>query len=100
MLPFHQACDGLPRAVRDLAMASGRQVALIVEGGELELDRSILDKLRSPLLQLVRNAIDHGIEAAGVRVAAGQAPEGRIVVLAAIWGNRVRGWVADDENGR
>src|SRR3546814_14603761 len=46
MLPFHQACDGLPRAVRDLAMASGRQVALIVEGGEIGLDRSILDRLR------------------------------------------------------
>src|SRR3546814_14556465 len=84
MLPFHQACDGLPRAVRDLAMASGRQVSLIVEGGELELDRSILEKLRSPLLQLVRNAVDHGIEAAGVREAAGKAPEGRIVVSAAI----------------
>src|SRR3546814_178330 len=99
MLPFHQACDGLPRAVRDLAMASGRQVALIVEGGELELDRSILDRLRSPLLQLVCNAIDHGIEAAGVRAAAGKAPEGRIVVSAAIEGNRVRVCVADDGRG-
>src|SRR3546814_6786640 len=53
MLPFHQACDGLPRAVRDLSMASGRQVAPIVAGGELELDRAILDRLRSPLMHLV-----------------------------------------------
>lgn len=99
MLPFHQACDGLPRAVRDLAMAGGRQVSLTVEGGELELDRSILEKLRSPLLQLVRNAVDHGIEAADVREAAGKAPEGRIVVSAVIEGNRVQVCVADDGRG-
>src|SRR3546814_256561 len=99
MLPFHQVCDGLPRAVRDLAMAGGRRVSLTIEGGELELDRSILEKLRSPLLQLVRNAVDHGIEAADVREAAGKAPEGGIVVSATIQGNRVHVCVADDGKG-
>src|SRR3546814_3359329 len=80
-------------------MAGGRQVSLTVEGGELELDQSILEKLRSPLLQLVRNAVDHGIEAADVREAAGKAPEGRIVVSAVIEGNRVQVCVADDGRG-
>src|SRR3546814_19180677 len=55
MLPFHQACDGLPRAVRDLAMASGREVSLIVAGGEPGLDRPFPQYLRSPPLPLGRN---------------------------------------------
>jgi two-component system chemotaxis sensor kinase CheA len=99
MLPFQQACDGLHRAVRDLASSRDRQVALTIEGGELELDRSILEKMRSPLLQLVRNAIDHGIEAVGEREAAGKSPQGQIVVSAAIEGNRAHICVADDGRG-
>ena len=99
MLPFHQACDGLHRAVRDLASAGDRQVALTIEGGELQLDRSILEKMRSPLLQLVRNAVDHGIEAVGEREAAGKSPQGQIVVSAAIEGNRAHICVADDGRG-
>ena len=99
MLPFHQACDGLHRAVRDLASSGDRQVVLTIEGGELELDRSILEKMRSPLLQLVRNAIDHGIEAAAEREEAGKSPQGQIVVSAAIEGNRAHICVADDGRG-
>ena len=73
MLPFAEACQGLDRAVRDVAQAVGKQVDLVVEGGDVELDRSVLEGLKDPLRHLVRNAVDHGIEPPEQRRAAGQA---------------------------
>lgn len=99
MLPFQQACDGLPRTVRDLAVASGRQIHLSIEGGDLELDRGTLEALRAPLLHLVRNAIDHGIELPAERLAAGKGAEGQIRVSATAQGNRAQIRVADDGRG-
>lgn len=99
MLPFQQACDGLQRTVRDLAVASGRRIHLAIEGGDLELDRGTLEALRAPLLHLVRNAVDHGIELPAERVAAGKSAEGQITVSATAEANRVRVRVADDGRG-
>src|SRR5437870_5514023 len=67
MTPVWQVFDRFPRLVRDLARELGKQVAFRVEGKEIELDRTILDELGDPLLHLLRNAVDHGIEAPAER---------------------------------
>jgi len=99
MLPFAEACQGLDRLVRDLARASGKEVVLLVEGGQVELDRSILEGLRDPLYHLVRNAVDHGIETPDQRQAAGKLAQGRITLAAALRGTQVEVVVADDGRG-
>ncbi len=99
MLPFAEACQGLDRLVRDLARASGKEVDLLVEGGQVELDRSILEGLRGPLYHLVRNAVDHGIETPDQRQAAGKLAQGRITLAAALRGTQVEVVVADDGRG-
>ena len=99
MVPFHAACDGLERLVRDLTARSDTIVRLDVEGSEIELDRSIVEGLKDPLLHLVRNAVDHGIEPAAARRAAGKPASGRVTVAAALRGPRVEVTVNDDGQG-
>ncbi len=99
MLPFASACQGLDRQVRDLAQDSGKEIELILEGGDVELDRSVLERLKDPLLHLVRNAVDHGIESPSQRRAAGKPPAGRITVAATLRGSQVEVSVADDGRG-
>ena len=99
MLPFAGVCDGFDRLARDLTDDGVKQVEIIIEGGEVELDRSVLEGLRDPLVHLVRNAIDHGIEPAEVRRQAGKPAAGRIVVKAVLRGMRVEVEVADDGYG-
>lgn len=99
MLPFSEACAGLDRLVRDLAQSGGKEVDLMIEGGAVELDRSILEGLKDPLRHLVRNAIDHGVELPSERQQARKARVGRIVVGAALRGSQVEVTVADDGRG-
>jgi two-component system chemotaxis sensor kinase CheA len=99
MLPFAEACQGLDRMVRDLAQAGGKDVDLVVEGGAVELDRSVLEGLKDPLRHLVRNAVDHGAEPAADRRAADKSPRARVTVSAALRGAHVEVAVADDGRG-
>jgi two-component system chemotaxis sensor kinase CheA len=99
MLPFADACQGLERAARDLSQAAAKPVDLVIEGGAVELDRSVLEGLKDPLMHLVRNAIDHGIESAERRRAAGKPPVGRVSVTAELRGPQVEIVVADDGAG-
>jgi two-component system chemotaxis sensor kinase CheA len=99
MLRFEGACEGLERAVRDLARAAGKEVDLAIEGGHIELDRAILAGLRDALLHMVRNAVDHGIESPAERVAHGKPARGRITVAASLNGAGVEVVVADDGRG-
>ncbi|HUQ46386.1 MAG TPA: response regulator [Gemmatimonadaceae bacterium] len=99
MRPFADACEALPRVARDVAAASGKDVQLRLLGGEVEADRTVLDGLREALLQLVRNAVDHGIEQPGVREQRGKAAQGTVVVSAALRGDRLIVTVADDGAG-
>ncbi|MBI3767059.1 MAG: response regulator [Deltaproteobacteria bacterium] len=99
MVPFAEACAGLFRAVRDLAKATDKDVELLVEGGETELDRSVLEGLKDPLLHLVRNAVDHGLETRAERSASGKSARGRVTVSAALRGARVEVVVTDDGRG-
>jgi len=82
MTPVWQVFDRFPRLVRDLARELDKQVAFRVEGKEIELDRAILDELGDPLLHLIRNAVDHGIETPAERRRRGKPPEGEIVLAA------------------
>ncbi len=99
MVPFEEVCGGLSRAVRDLALTSQKQVALQVRGSEVELDRAVLDALRPSLLQLVRNAIDHGIEPPDRRARAGKPEQATIALTAALRGSEVVITVEDDGQG-
>lgn len=80
--PLTRATDQLPRTARQIAERLGKRVEVSVVGAELELDRSILDRLSEPLLHMVRNAVDHGIETPAVRAAAGKPETGHITIEA------------------
>jgi two-component system chemotaxis sensor kinase CheA len=99
MLPFADACQGLDRMVRDLARAEGKEVDLVVEGGSVELDRSVLEGLKDPLRHLIRNAVNHGTEPPDERRGAGKPPRGRVTVTAVLRGAHVEVGVADDGRG-
>jgi two-component system, chemotaxis family, sensor kinase CheA len=99
MMPFSEACQGFERVVRDLAEGAGKEVDLTVKGGDIEIDRSVVEGVKDPLLHLVRNAVDHGIELPALRVAAGKAARGRITMTAALRNGRVEIAVADDGRG-
>ena len=88
-----------PRAVRDIAAERGKQVKLVTIGGNIELDRRVLESINDPLVHLIRNSIDHGIETASERVAAGKSPEGTIRLSAEQRGDRVVIEVYDDGAG-
>jgi two-component system chemotaxis sensor kinase CheA len=97
--PIHRIVEPLPRMARDVAERVGKRVEVEVRGGELELDRSILDRLSDALVHLVRNAVDHGIEAPEARREAGKPPVGRIVIDARRERDTIRIAVGDDGAG-
>jgi two-component system chemotaxis sensor kinase CheA len=97
--PLLRVVDTLPRTAREVASALGKQVEVELRGAELELDRAILDRLADPLVHLVRNAVDHGIEDAERRREAGKPPAGRLVIDARRERDHVRISVADDGRG-
>jgi two-component system chemotaxis sensor kinase CheA len=90
---------GLPRMVRDLSAELGKQVSLDADGGDVELDREMIEMIRDPLTHIVRNAIDHGIELPQERAAAGKPKAGALRVSARQAGNQIVIEVADDGRG-
>lgn len=99
MLPFADACMGLDRTVRDASTAAGKEVDLEIAGGDVEIDRSVLEGLRDPLLHLVRNAVAHGIEKPAERRMSGKSPRGLIRLAAGLRGSVVEILVTDDGRG-
>jgi len=99
MTPVWQVFDRYPRLVRDLAKQLDKQVGLRVEGKEIELDRTILDELGDPLVHLLRNAVDHGIESPAERKRRGKPLEGEIVLGAVRERASVAISIADDGRG-
>jgi two-component system, chemotaxis family, sensor kinase CheA len=99
MLPFVEACEGLDRLVRDLAQSGGKQVALVIDGKDVEADRDVLGRLRQPLLHLVRNAVDHGIELPEERREAGKTTGGTVRVAASVARSHITVVVSDDGRG-
>ncbi len=99
MVPVWQVFDRFPRMVRDLAHQMGKQVAFRVEGKEIELDRAILDEIAEPLVHLLRNAVDHGIEAPELRTERGKPGVGQLVLAAVRERSSVAVRVSDDGRG-
>ena len=99
MTPLSLITDRLPRAARDIARKRSREVDLLVTGAEIELDRAILDELADPLLHILRNCIDHGLEAPEERVRLGKGARGRVVVAARRDRDRVLVELEDDGRG-
>jgi two-component system chemotaxis sensor kinase CheA len=99
MQPIGMVWNKLPRVVRDMAVALGKQVRLEMDGAETELDRTIIEAIKDPLVHLVRNSCDHGIEAPDVRVRAGKSPQGRLSLRAYHEGGQVNIEIADDGAG-
>jgi two-component system chemotaxis sensor kinase CheA len=89
----------LPRVVRDLSAQCGKQVELVMEGRETELDRTLLDAVKDPLTHLVRNAVDHGIETADARREAGKRPTGTLTLRAYHASGQVVMEIVDDGRG-
>ncbi|PAY18436.1 hybrid sensor histidine kinase/response regulator [Rhodopirellula sp. SM50] len=99
MLPFSDACGGLQRAVRDIATGGNKKIELKIVGAEVEVDRSVLEGLKDPLLHLVRNSADHGVESPAQRAAAGKPERATITVSAELRGGQVQVRVEDDGGG-
>ncbi|WP_426735443.1 chemotaxis protein CheW [Myxococcus faecalis] len=99
MTPLSLITDRLPRAARDIARRKEREVDLVITGAEIELDRAILDELADPLLHLLRNCIDHGLESPEERVAAKKGPRGRVLVAVKRARDRVIIELEDDGRG-
>jgi two-component system chemotaxis sensor kinase CheA len=99
MTPVGEVFERFPRLVRDLSRDLGKQIRFDMEGEEIELDRSILDEIGEPLVHLIRNAADHGIEPPADRLAAGKLAQGRILLSAARERNTVAIRVMDDGRG-
>jgi two-component system, chemotaxis family, sensor kinase CheA len=99
MLPISFVFSRFPRMVRDLAQRLNKQIDLKLTGEQTELDKTVLEKIGDPLVHLVRNSIDHGIETPEVRVAAGKTPAGTVHLDACHRGGNIAVEVSDDGGG-
>jgi len=99
MLPLRHVFERFPRLVRDLARQQGKQVELVLQGEETRVDKAVIDELGEPLVHLIRNAVDHGIEPAAERAARGKSPTGTILLSAAQESNQVVITLVDDGGG-
>lgn len=99
MLPIASLFDKFPRIVRDVARTAGKQVTLVVEGEATELDRTLIEAIGDPLVHLLRNAIDHGLESPEDRVAAGKPAAGTVRLTAAHLEGQIVITVEDDGRG-
>lgn len=99
MQPIRNVWGRMPRVVRDLANECQKQVRVVTTGGDTELDKTILEAIKDPLTHIVRNAVDHGIESAETRAAAGKNPEGELSLRAWHEGGQVNIEIADDGGG-
>ncbi|WP_285906452.1 chemotaxis protein CheA [Pseudodesulfovibrio pelocollis] len=99
MVPVQTVFSRFPRLVRDLSRKSGKQVELIMEGEETEFDKSVVEEIGDPLVHLVRNAVDHGLEDEQERIQAGKKPKGHVWLRAYHKGNSVAIEVEDDGRG-
>lgn len=99
MVPIGQVFDRFPRLVRDVAKARGKEVQLDISGGETDLDKTIVDEVGEPLMHLLRNCVDHGIETPDRREARGKSRVGSLELNAFHEGNQIIVEVSDDGNG-
>ena len=99
MVPIEQVFNRFPRMVRDLARDLNKEVDFLIEGKETELDRTVIDEIGDPLVHLLRNAIDHGLESSQERLKKGKSHKGTVILRARHEGNNVYIEVDDDGGG-
>ncbi|MGI9176346.1 MAG: chemotaxis protein CheA [Pirellulales bacterium] len=99
MQPVEHVFNRFPRTVRDVAVSCGKEVELVIDGADTELDRTLIESIRDPLTHLIRNSVDHGIEPPDVRIARGKPRVGRLSLRAFNESGRVTIEVADDGGG-
>src|SRR4029453_7396953 len=99
MVPVPQLFGSFPRLVRDVARQLDKKVALVTSGETTEVDKTIMDRLFEPMVHLVRNALDHGIEDPGQRQVAGKSEAAKISIAATRSGDRLLVEVTDDGRG-
>ena len=99
MQPIRKVFGRFPRVVRDLARSLGKDVELSMRGEDTELDKNLVDALADPMIHLVRNAVDHGLESAEERVAAGKPRQGTVLLAAEQQGDQILLSVSDDGAG-
>lgn len=99
LVPIGTVFRRMQRLVRDLSHQTGKPLELTLEGGETKIDKNLVDQLHDPLIHLVRNAVDHGIEPPRERIAAGKPETGQIILTATHQGREIHVTVADDGRG-
>lgn len=99
MVPVDTVFSRFPRLIRDLSKELNKQIVLEIQGGETELDRTVIDEIGDPLVHIIRNAVDHGIESAAERAKAGKPVEGTVQLSAHQEGNSVVLTITDDGRG-
>lgn len=99
MVPIEQVFDRFPRMVRDLAKKLNKKMDLVLEGKDTEMDRTVIDEIGDPMVHLIRNSLDHGIESPADRIAKGKPETGTISLVARHEGNHVIIEVRDDGKG-
>ncbi|MFH0925411.1 MAG: response regulator [bacterium] len=99
MLPVASIFDLFPRLIRDMAKEMGKKVELVITGSETEVDKKILEEIKDPLIHLIRNAIDHGVESPEERKPKGKGEQGKISLSAYYQGNQVVIEIEDDGKG-
>ena len=99
LMPFETVLGSLQRSLRDAARQTGKQVYLDVVGGHTEIDKTVLERLKDPIMHLVRNAVDHGIEDPETRVVAGKAASGWVVLTVETRGSEIQIHISDDGRG-
>jgi two-component system chemotaxis sensor kinase CheA len=99
MQPLDKLFGRYPRLIRDLAAKTGKKIQLVIEGGDTEVDKSVIEELGDPLVHLLRNSCDHGLELPEDRVKAGKSETGTLTLRASHEGSHVRVLVIDDGRG-
>jgi len=99
MLPIQQLFNQVPRLVRDLSKSLNKEVELIIDGGETEMDRTIIEEIHDPLIHIIRNAVDHGIELPDDRIKKGKAAKGKLCINAYHEENNIIITIEDDGVG-
>lgn len=99
MLPLDVVFNRFPRMIRDLSVELGKEMEFIIQGADTELDRTVIDEIGEPLIHLIRNAADHGVESSEERIAKGKEPIGKIKLIAYQEGTKAVIKVEDDGRG-
>jgi len=99
MLPISFVFNRFPRLVHDLSKKTGKEITLVIDGEQTELDKTVMEQIGDPLVHLVRNAVDHGIESKAVRIAHGKAEKGTITLAAYHQGGNIVIEINDDGGG-